>query len=327
MGKSASAPPAPDYTGAAKATAASNLDAARYTTEANRVNTYTPYGSLIYSHDPRTDKWSQTVDLSPDQQKLLDQQNQTSLNLGNLQNDATQRVANSVNAPLPSAYDPNQATNNAADLINARLLPQQQRDQAALESNLANQGITPGSQAYETAKDEQNRSQNDARQQAQLQGITLGQNQQAQQYSQAMANRNVPLNELSAIRTGSQVTNPTFQQAPMQQQTAGADYMAAANGQNQYNMGLYNGNIAQNNAKLQFLGQLAGAGGAAMASDIRLKSNIKRIGTHHSGIGIYSYIKFGQPEIGVMAQELEKVNPSAVFTHPSGYKMVYIGAL
>ena len=48
MGKS-SAPPAPDYTGAAQATAAGNLEAARATAAANRVNQYTPYGSLEYS--------------------------------------------------------------------------------------------------------------------------------------------------------------------------------------------------------------------------------------------------------------------------------------
>ena len=62
-------------------------------------------------------------------------------------------------------------------------------------------------------------------------------------------------------------------------------------------------------------------------SDARLKTNIKRIGTHDSGIGIYSYIKFGMPEIGVLAHEVEKVIPSAVTTHASGFKMVDYGAI
>ena len=47
-GKS-SAPPAPDYTAAANATAAGNLEAAKYTTQANRVNQVTPYGNLTYT--------------------------------------------------------------------------------------------------------------------------------------------------------------------------------------------------------------------------------------------------------------------------------------
>lgn len=44
-----SPPPAPDYTQAAKDTAAGNLEMAKYTTRANRINQYTPYGSLTYT--------------------------------------------------------------------------------------------------------------------------------------------------------------------------------------------------------------------------------------------------------------------------------------
>lgn len=51
MGKS-STPEAPDYSAAAKATADGNLDAAKYATEANRINQYTPYGSLTYTKTP-----------------------------------------------------------------------------------------------------------------------------------------------------------------------------------------------------------------------------------------------------------------------------------
>lgn len=47
-----SPPPPPDFAAAAQATAAGNLDAARYATEANRINQYTPYGSLTYSRTP-----------------------------------------------------------------------------------------------------------------------------------------------------------------------------------------------------------------------------------------------------------------------------------
>lgn len=47
-----SPPPAPDYTAAANATAAGNLEAARAATQANRINQYTPYGSLTYTQKP-----------------------------------------------------------------------------------------------------------------------------------------------------------------------------------------------------------------------------------------------------------------------------------
>ena len=51
MGKS-SAPAAPDYAAAAEKTAQGNLEATRAATAANRINQYTPYGSLTYSQTP-----------------------------------------------------------------------------------------------------------------------------------------------------------------------------------------------------------------------------------------------------------------------------------
>lgn len=73
MGKS-SAPPAPDYSSAAKETASGNLDATRAAAKANRINQVTPYGSLTYSQtgsDPDAG-WTQTQTLSPQAQAALD---------------------------------------------------------------------------------------------------------------------------------------------------------------------------------------------------------------------------------------------------------------
>lgn len=57
-------------------------------------------------------------------------------------------------------------------------------------------------------------------------------------------------------------------------------------------------------------------------SDARLKSDVAQVGTTPLGIGVYEYEIFGKRELGVMAQELEKVLPEAVVTTESGYKMV-----
>ena len=75
------------------------------------------------------------------------------------------------------------------------------------------------------------------------------------------------------------------------------------------------------------IGSLAGGGIAAKFSDIRLKSNIIKVGEHPKGFGIYEYDIFGRRERGVMAQEVEKIIPEAVLEHPSGFKMVNYGAL
>lgn len=68
---------------------------------------------------------------------------------------------------------------------------------------------------------------------------------------------------------------------------------------------------------------LGQAAGGLMFSDRSMKTNIKRIGTHSSGIGIYSFdYVWGTSSVGVMADEVRKVRPDAVTTHKSGYDMV-----
>ena len=64
-------------------------------------------------------------------------------------------------------------------------------------------------------------------------------------------------------------------------------------------------------------------------SDIRLKKNITRIGTHPLGIGLYefSYIGSSARHTGVMAQEVLTVAPHAVLTGPGGFYRVDYGAL
>ncbi|MDS1142388.1 hypothetical protein RE432_18295 [Pusillimonas sp. SM2304] len=51
-----SAPKAPDYGAAAKETAAGNLEAARYATQANRANQYTPWGSIEWNNNRTFDQ-------------------------------------------------------------------------------------------------------------------------------------------------------------------------------------------------------------------------------------------------------------------------------
>jgi hypothetical protein len=67
-----------------------------------------------------------------------------------------------------------------------------------------------------------------------------------------------------------------------------------------------------------------GGGGGGMFSDERLKDDIKPVGKLDDGQTVYSYRYKGDPrtQIGLLAQEVEKVHPEAVSTHPSGYKMV-----
>ena len=71
---------------------------------------------------------------------------------------------------------------------------------------------------------------------------------------------------------------------------------------------------------------IGGAGAIAkfMPSDVRIKDDVERIGTLNDGIPIYRYRYKGHPEtqIGVMAQDVERIDPGAVVEHPSGIKLV-----
>ena len=176
--------------------------------------------------------------------------------------------------------------------------------------------------------------QNQAAQQAFQQALQSGsfQNLTAQQkFAQAQALQQNPLNMLNATRTGQQMQVAQMPQVGQSnpvalQSVAGPDMLGAAQAQGQYSMNTYNQQMAAYNAMMSgatsAAGTAAGAG-IGMYSDRRLKKNIVRIGTHALGIGLYTwdYI-WGQPFTGVMADEVEKVMPEAVGTHPSGFKWV-----
>lgn len=284
---SPSPPPAPDYTGAAAATAAGNIAAAQAATKANRVNQYSPYGSSTYSqadpNDPNS-QWSQQINLSPTGSQLLDSLNQSQLGVSGLQAGATNAVQNTMNrpftmdgiAPVPTA-DP-AARQHAEDLAyqaaTSRLDPQWNQRDAAQETQLRNQGLVPGGEAYDNARRDFNFGRNDAYQQAQSNAVNQGlTNQQAQFNMGLAANQtglqeglamyNQPLNTLSAIRSGSQVANPQFGNVPQQQATAGPNFSGAATQQGAYDQNVYNQGVNQSNAFNQGLFSL---GGAALGS-------------------------------------------------------------
>jgi len=157
-------------------------------------------------------------------------------------------------------------------------------------------------------------------------------------YNQAQTNYNMPLNTLSALRTGAQVQNPTFINAPQQATTAGPDLLGAATAAGNYNLGTYNAQLA---AQSNLTGGLMGLGGslgaAAIMSDIRTKENIEPIGVANNGLTVYKYEykpEFKDHELaghgvhyGYMAQEVEQVYPYAVHTLNDGYKVIDYGML
>ena len=72
-----------------------------------------------------------------------------------------------------------------------------------------------------------------------------------------------------------------------------------------------------------------GQGAGPMASDVRLKENITKVGNSPSGINIYewNYIGKSQKYRGVMAQEILESHPEAVTMCPNGFLGVYYGKI
>ena len=270
MGKKAPAPPpAPDPRATAQAQSEFNMDAARANARLNRVNQYTPDGSLTYTELPG-DRWEARTAYSPTQQRLADlstgaqetygraalnQLGQVEQRLstpfqfdgprftgdvrdrsgglrygvqdrtgglqygvqdrtgglqygvadrtGGLQYgvqdrsnalqygvadrtgelrrdigdysqslrydtpDRTGQMQSGVNlaqrADFTGIGDPNQSRDAVQQALLSRINPELERERAALESRLANQGITMGSEAWNTGMQDYSRAANDAR--------------------------------------------------------------------------------------------------------------------------------------------------------------------
>ena len=260
----------PDYTGAAEATAAGNLDAARAATAANRVNQVTPYGTLNYSitgQDPYGNPtWTATSALSPEQQKLYDYDIKSSLGLGELQEKGLGYVSNMLSKPFDTSTLPQTGINageTMTDSIMRRLQPSIAQEQKSFDAQMANQGIPVGSEAYMNARRAFDQRQNDKLTSAIINGTQTGLQARGQGFSEQAYMRNEPINTLNAVRSGSQVTNPNsfYVNAPQQATTTGADYMSAAQATGNANIANANAQNAYQNALMSGMFKI----GASMA--------------------------------------------------------------
>jgi len=313
MGGKSSPPKAPDYAAAAKETAAGNKEAAIINQMANMVNQQTPYGSVTYTPmgltpeqlqayqtsgqlptdeqgNIRPMQWQQTVALSPEQKAAYERDVQMNAALQQVGQQGIGYVQEALNKPLSTAgmqalQTPGEIQKAAADAAYQNAMryvePRLQRQQAALETQLANQGITRGSEAWNAAmQDAQAERENiygQAQNQAYLQGLQgagqmyqQGLGTRQQQLSEAQLLQQNPLNILNAVRTGAQLQTAAMPQvgtsSPGQMgMFAGPDLLGATTAQGQYAQGIYN---AQQAAKSNLISGLATAGGYALGGPL-----------------------------------------------------------
>lgn len=345
MGKSApSAPAAPDPQAQAAAQTASNQQTALYNFGLNNPNTTTPLGSLQFTTDtsnPNEPSTTENISLSPIEQQLFDLNNQNVVQQGTNASTAQQAVTNQLRSPYDlqgNVSQPLSETNQQQDLQNAQnslyhsqtqfLDPQFNNEQQQLTSQLANQGIPIGSAAYTNAMTQFANQKQQAYQgamdsatsggaayQAQLSQTGLAnQAQQAQLYTQQYQE---PVNLYSSLVSGTQATMPQFSGVNAAN-AAPTNVLGAYQNAYQGQLNAYNAAVGASNSQTSGLTGLLGSGiGAAAAflpSDIRVKTDIKRIGHADNGLKIYMfrYIGSDTPVIGFMAHEVEEIHPDAV---------------
>lgn len=326
------APKAPDPAVVSGLQTQSNQDTAAYNAALARYNTYTPYGSQEYTQTG-TDAsgapiYRQDIRLSDGQQRLFDLQQGQDIGLGEIGSQQIGQMRNVYSQGIdPSSIGQfrDQAQNALYDRNTAYLDRDFNRSEDRERNRLANQGVVEGSEAYNAAMDRFGQGKEMAYRQARNESIVGGGAEADRAMNQLFSLRNQPLNEFNAIRGAAQVQMPNFQNA---QGSSANPTDVSGNIYNSYrgNLDAYNARQASNNSMWQGIGNLAGSA-LMMFSDENLKEDISPAGNLPDGTNVYEYTfkPTGEKQVGVLAQEVEKKQPDAVVTHPSGYKMVDYG--
>jgi hypothetical protein len=228
------APNPPDPYATADAQTQANAAAIRESARVNRYNTTSPFGSTTWTRptaDPAT--WSQRITLSPEQQQQLNQQNQVAIGLGNIALDRVGTIPGGdfnlqgipeLNTDFSGQAD--ELERASYDRAMQLMRPGFEEQERRLQTQLANQGLPVGSEAYSSEMNRFGRNRSEAELAAALESVGRGRQEQSRLFginqaarqqgiSDRLLERTQPMNELAALLQGS----PALQ-APQVPQTA-----------------------------------------------------------------------------------------------------------
>lgn len=190
MGKSAGkAPPPIDPNVAAQAQSAANIDAARTNASLNRINTTTPFGTVAYNNVGQTSVNDALTQRYADFQSgayrpnygndsfgapiqegwrgdIEEKNIRASLGGGADRWEATQTLSPEVQGLVTQLFGDagaNGGRERVEEALFARLNPSLEQARTGLETRLTNQGLMPGSEAWNNAMRDVGMQQNDAR--------------------------------------------------------------------------------------------------------------------------------------------------------------------
>jgi hypothetical protein len=214
-----SAPEPPDPKETSAASTSTNVGTAIANANLGNVNQVTPDGNLTFSQsgnykwtDPYTGKsydiptYTATQTLSQSGQAIKDQSDKAKLNLSELAAGQSSFLKDWLAKPVDLSNDATEA--RLMDLGMKRLQPALDARRQANEADLINRGIRPGSDNYAQAQNTQDQAENDAY-------TSLLLNGRGQAVQEALAQNSAPINNLTALLSGSQVSQPNFVNANM----------------------------------------------------------------------------------------------------------------
>jgi len=196
-----------------------NFATANYNKALNNNNVTTPWGSMTYQQtgtDPTTGApiWSTNIGLNNNQQTALTAQQGNAANVNqNAGSGLVNQINQNANTPLSQSMgDPaiQNAINSQFKAQTGLLQPTFGIQSEQLDTQLANQGLQPGTDAYNNAKNLLAQQQNNAYTQIANNAQQTGLAQQNQMFGQNVTAQNNPLNQYLALNSGTQVQNPSF---------------------------------------------------------------------------------------------------------------------
>ncbi len=214
-----------------------------------------------------------TQKLSPGEQAVYDKNLQSRQNIGDLGIAGSNALKNIIGTEVdysgaPTVGDGSETRSRVYNALMGRVDEDTANSRDQRNSDLIAAGIRPGTKAYDDAQNLITRGYNDARGNAEINAGNAAAQQQGldttarnSYIAELLAKRQVPLNEINALMSGSQVNNPFSGGLGYQAgaNTQGAQVMQAGQLQNQADMNRYNAQTAQNNQTMSTVGALGTA--------------------------------------------------------------------
>lgn len=320
-----SAPTPPDFNAAAKAQADASSAAVQGQTAANRPNQTTPFATTSWTQGPNG-QWQQNVSLNGP--------------LGGLQQGLQGQAAQAMAQPfslsgLPEVQSGDgarqQAFNAAYGQAESRLNPMWQQREDATRTRLLQQGLDPGSEAFQREMGSLGQQRNDAytsalnsaQGQATAAGDSVFRNSlmgRQQALSDALRQRGQAFGELQGLQ--GLMGMPSFMGAGLAQVP---QLLQAAGLQSQADLQRYQIEQQAQSDMISGGAGLLGTGLGLALSDERAKQDVVRLSKEAiPGVPMATWRYrdgYGDPSVrylGVVAQDLARVRPEAVSHGPGG---------